>query len=149
MRLVQLLCVGGERRVAVVEADQLRVLEGPRTVFALANAALDSGTSNPDFSDVAGNVAIERGRQVLWSRDIRTGEAAMCHSLENLEHHHFKSENHRRPGDLHVHYFGADAFSFGAGIRLQARDVMRVEFHGENSAPSFQPAFQSSPLSFT
>jgi hypothetical protein len=34
-----------------------------------------------------------------------------------------------RAGDLHVHYFGADAFSFG-GIRLQARDVMRVEFHG-------------------
>ena len=85
---------------------------------------------DPDFSDVAGNVAIERGGQVLWSRDIRTGEAAMCHSLENLEHHHFKFENHRRPGDLHVHYFGADAFSFGAGIRLQARDVMRVEFHG-------------------
>lgn len=35
-----------------------------------------------------------------------------------------------RPGDLHVHYFGADAFSFGAGIRLETGDVMRVQFEG-------------------
>ena len=67
---------------------------------------------------------------VLWSRAIRTGEAAMCHSLENMEHHHFKFENHRRPGDLHVHYFGADAFSFGAGLVLQTGDVMCVQFEG-------------------
>ena len=45
---------------------------------------------DPDFSDVAGEVAIERDGRVLWSRAIRTGEAAMCHSLENMEHHHFK-----------------------------------------------------------
>ncbi len=84
----------------------------------------------PDFTDVAGEVAIERDGQVLWSRPIRTGESAMCHSLENIEHHHFKFESHRRPGDLHVHYFGADAFSFGAGIVLRTADVMRVEFQG-------------------
>ena len=69
---------------------------------------------DPDFNDVTGEVAIERDGRVFWSRAIRNGEAAMCHSLENMEHHHFKFENHRRPGDLHVHYFGADAFSFGA-----------------------------------
>ena len=85
---------------------------------------------DPDFNDVPGEVAIERDGVVLWSRAIRTGEAAMCHSLENMEHHHFKFENHRRPGDLHVHYFGADAFSFGAGIVLRTGDVMCVEFQG-------------------
>lgn len=85
---------------------------------------------DPDFSDVTGEVAIERGGAVFWSRPIRSGEAAMCHSLQNMEHHHFKYEAHRRPGDLHVHFFGADAFSFGAGIVLQSGDVMRVHFDG-------------------
>ena len=85
---------------------------------------------DPDFSDVKGEVAIERDATVLWSRAIYTGEAAMCHSLQNMEHHHFKFDEHRRPGDLHVHYFGADAFSFGAGLGLQTGDVMRVQFAG-------------------
>jgi hypothetical protein len=86
--------------------------------------------TDPDFSLVHGEVAIERAGHVLWSRAIRTGEAAMCHSLKNVEHHHFKFDAHRRPGDLHVHYFGADAFSFGAGVVLQSGDVMRVRFDG-------------------
>jgi hypothetical protein len=54
----------------------------------------------------------------------------MCHSLANLEQHHFKFEFHRRPGDLHIHFFGADAFSFGDGVRLQEGDVMQVRFEG-------------------
>ena len=54
----------------------------------------------------------------------------MCHSLRNLEHHHFKFEAHRRPGDVHVHFFGTDCLSFGGGIRLQDGDVMEVEFEG-------------------
>jgi hypothetical protein len=83
-----------------------------------------------DFSDVRGDVAIERNGRQLWSRPIHTGEAAMSHSLANMEHHHFKFEGHRRAGDVHVHYFGADAFSFGAGIALEDGDVMRVSFDG-------------------
>ncbi len=54
----------------------------------------------------------------------------MSHHLGNLEHHHFKFDAHRRPGDLHVHFFGADAFSFGEGIRLEQGDVMQVHFEG-------------------
>lgn len=77
-----------------------------------------------------GEVAIERAGEVLWSKPIQTGEAAMCHSLANLEHHHFKFEAHRRPGDVHVHFFGADAFSFGEGIRLIDGDVMQVRWDG-------------------
>ena len=59
--------------------------------------------------------------RILWSREIRTGESAMCHSLANIEHHHFKFEFHRRPGDLHIHFFGADAFSFGDGVAAGRR----------------------------
>jgi hypothetical protein len=52
----------------------------------------------------------------------------MSHSLKNLEHHHFKYAAHRRPGDVHVHFFGADAFSFGEGVTLKAGDLMQVSF---------------------
>jgi hypothetical protein len=83
-----------------------------------------------EFQSVPGSVSIERGGQPLWSHQIRTGDAEMCHSVRNIEHHHFKIEGHRRPGDVHVHYFGADAFSFGAGIQLCDGDVMKITFEG-------------------
>jgi hypothetical protein len=54
----------------------------------------------------------------------------MSHSLENLEHHHFKFPAHRRPGDVHVHFFGACALSFSDGVRLQDGDIMQVHFTG-------------------
>ena len=54
----------------------------------------------------------------------------MAHSLENLEYHHFKYEAHRIPFQAHVHFFGADAFSYGNGIRLEDGDVMSVQWNG-------------------
>ena len=85
---------------------------------------------DPQFQTVPGTVSIERAGQVLWSQEIVTGEHEMCHSLANIEHHHFKFEGHRRPGDLHVHYFGACSLSFGAGIELADGDEMIVGFTG-------------------
>ena len=85
---------------------------------------------DPQFVSVPGNVAIVRAGRTVWSQDILTGENEMCHSLANLEHHHFKFEAHRRPGDLHVHFFGACSLSFGAGIELADGDVMEISFRG-------------------
>jgi hypothetical protein len=85
---------------------------------------------DPQFSSVAVNVEITRDRRQLWSGTFRTGEDEMCHSLRNLEHHHFKFEAHRRPGDVHVHFFGTDCLSFGAGIKLQDGDSIQVSFEG-------------------
>jgi len=85
---------------------------------------------DPEFQTVSGRVAIERSGRELWSRAIATGENEMCHSLANLEHHHFKFETHRRPGDVHVHYFGACALSFGDGVQLADGDVMEISFTG-------------------
>lgn len=85
---------------------------------------------DPQFQTVPGTVSIERAGHVLWSQEIVTGEEEMCHSLANIEHHHFKFEGHRRPGDLHVHYFGACSLSFGAGIELADGDEMIVGFTG-------------------
>ena len=85
---------------------------------------------DPEFNSVPGTVKIERGGKVLWSQEIVTGENEMVHSLANIEHHHFKFEGHRRPGDLHVHFFGACSLSFGAGIQLVDGDEMKIEFTG-------------------
>ncbi len=85
---------------------------------------------DPQFDSVPGKVAIIRAGKTVWSQDILTGENEMCHSLANLEHHHFKFEAHRRPGDLHIHYFGACSLSFGAGIELADGDVMEISFRG-------------------
>lgn len=82
------------------------------------------------FERVFGEVLIERDGANLWSKAVQTGEAAMCHSLANLEHHHFKIEAHRRPGDIHVHFFGADAFSFGENVHLADGDWMQIRFEG-------------------
>ncbi len=82
------------------------------------------------FDDIEGTVAAERDGKVLWSARIFTGEKNMSHTLSNLEHHHFKYPQHRRPGHVHVHFFGADAFSFGEGVQLQDGDEMVVAWSG-------------------
>jgi hypothetical protein len=85
---------------------------------------------NPDFDDVPGAVRIFRNQAVLWEKQIRTGEVNMCHSLANMEHHHFKFAAHRQPGMVHVHFVGADCLSFGEGIRLEPGDITEVQFEG-------------------
>jgi len=85
---------------------------------------------DPDYTSVVGQVTIEREGQTIWSKQIETGDAAMSHSLENMEHHHFKHDAHRRPGDIHIHFFGAAALSFGEGIEVRDGDIMQVSFAG-------------------
>ena len=83
-----------------------------------------------DFAALNGNVSVSRNGTALWSAEVQTGENNMAHSLENLEYHHFKYADHRQPLQAHVHFFGTGAFSFGAGIRLETGDQMKVEWDG-------------------
>jgi hypothetical protein len=76
--------------------------------------------------DIKGTVTIDRKGQPRWAMPIYSGEYNMSHSIANLEHHHFKYSDHRNPGDVHVHFFGADGFSFGAGVKIEDGDVMEV-----------------------
>jgi hypothetical protein len=85
---------------------------------------------DPDFRTVPGTVTITRGGRQFWSQAIASGEEEMVHSLRNLEHHHFKFELHRRPGDVHIHFLGAHSLSFGQGIELNDGDVMEIHFKG-------------------
>jgi len=85
---------------------------------------------DPEFHSVPGQVSITSGQHSVWSKQIRTGEAEMCHTLQNIEHHHFKFAGHRRPGDIHVHFLGADCLSFGEGVRLSPGDLVQIHFEG-------------------
>lgn len=82
------------------------------------------------FTDIEGIVKVNRDKNELWSAAIHTGEKNMAHSLANLEYHHFKYLDHRQPLQAHIHFFGADAFSFGSGIKLETGDEMQVHWNG-------------------
>ena len=77
--------------------------------------------------NVAGVSRIRRGGAVLWEKPFLSGEQNMSHSLENLEQHHFKYRQFRRPGDIHVHFFGTGTLSFADGVRTAPGDVFEIE----------------------
>jgi hypothetical protein len=64
---------------------------------------------------------------VRWEKPFLTGEENMCHSLANLEFHHFKYAAHRVPGDVHLHFFGTATLSFADGIRVEAGDIFEID----------------------
>jgi hypothetical protein len=74
-----------------------------------------------------GHSRIRRGGQVIWQKPFLTGEANMCHTFANLEYHHFKYQQHRVPGDVHLHFFGTATVSCVDGIEVQAGDQFEVE----------------------
>ena len=85
---------------------------------------------DPQFDSVPITVMIERDGVSLWNKTFRSGESEMCHSLANIEHHHFKYEAHRRRGDIHVHFFGTECLSFSDNIRLQEGDIVQISIEG-------------------
>ena len=78
-------------------------------------------------ASVRGEVRIRRAGAVAWSSPFETGEANMCHAIANLEQHHFKYDLFRRPGDVHVHFFGANGVSFGAGFQTRDGDLFEID----------------------
>jgi hypothetical protein len=75
---------------------------------------------------VEGTSRILRDGRVVWEKPFVSGEANMSHSVANLEHHHFKYALFRRPGDLHVHFFGTATLSFSDDVRTQPGDVFEI-----------------------
>ncbi|MCY1302406.1 hypothetical protein D9M70_520600 [compost metagenome] len=63
---------------------------------------------------------------MLWEQEFLSGEDNMCHSLDNLEFHHFKYAQFLRPGDVHVHYFGTATLSFADGIETTPGDTFEI-----------------------
>jgi hypothetical protein len=99
----------------------------------LAHSKLRAAALGPELllgelpADVRGASRILRDNQVVWEKPFLSGEANMSHSLDNLEHHHFKYAGFRRPGDVHVHFFGTATLSFSDGFRTEEGDVFEIE----------------------
>jgi hypothetical protein len=99
----------------------------------LAHSKLRCASLGPELlvgelpADIRGTARIVRDGQVIWEKPFLTGEANMSHHVRNLEHHHFKYDLFRRPGDLHVHFFGTATLSFSDGIKARPGDVFEIE----------------------
>lgn len=103
----------------------------------LAHSKLRDASFGPEIligdlpSDIRGTSAIMRNGKELWSKPFLSGEDNMSHTIANLEHHHFKYELFRQPGDLHVHMFGTATLSFADNISCEDGDEFVI------SAPAF------------
>ncbi|HWA91448.1 MAG TPA: AraD1 family protein [Rhizomicrobium sp.] len=99
----------------------------------LAHSKLRPASLGPELfvgelpEDIRGTARIRRDGRPIWEKPFLTGEANMSHRIANLEHHHFKYTLFRRPGDLHVHFFGTATLSFSDGIKAQDGDVFEIE----------------------
>lgn len=93
----------------------------------LRQAALGAELLVGEWPDhVEGTARILRDGETLWEKPFLSGNDNMSHSLENLEHHHFKYALFRRPGDIHVHFFGTATLSFSDGVKTQEGDVFEI-----------------------
>jgi hypothetical protein len=98
----------------------------------LAHSKLRQAALGPELllgdlpEDIRGTSRILRGGSPIWEKPFVSGAANMSHSIENLEHHHFKYAPFRRPGDVHVHFFGTATLSFSDGIKTEADDVFEI-----------------------
>ncbi len=93
----------------------------------LRQAALGPELLVGDLPDhVEGTSRVLRGDKSIFEKPFLSGEANMSHTIANLEHHNFKYDIFRQPGDLHVHFFGTATLSFSEGIKTEPGDVFEI-----------------------
>jgi hypothetical protein len=117
-------CIGNEFSDHVTERQNYLYLAHSKLRACSIGAELLIGDLP---ADIRGASRIRRGNEVVWEKPFVSGEANMCHSIANLEHHHFKYDLFCRPGDVHVHFFGTATLSFSDGVRAEPGDVFEIE----------------------
>lgn len=124
---------GNPRRLGFCLANEFsdHVTERMNYLF-LAHSKLRACSFGPELrvgdlpAHISGASRIIRAGRVIWEKPFLSGEANMSHTLANLEHHHFKYDLFRNPGDVHVHMFGTATLSFADGIKTQAGDIFEI-----------------------
>ncbi|RAK52220.1 AraD1 family protein [Phenylobacterium deserti] len=122
-------CLGNEFSDHVTERGNYLWLAHSKLRPAALGGELLAGELPADLRGVS---RIRRDGELIWEKPFLTGEANMSHYLSNLEAHHFKYEIFRRPGDLHVHFFGTATLSFSDGVTVQNGDEFEI------AAPPFR-----------
>jgi hypothetical protein len=98
----------------------------------LAHSKLRQAALGPELligtppEHIEGTSRILRDGEVIWEKPFLSGEGNMSHSIANLERHHFKYDLFRRPGDVHVHFFGTATLSFADGVSTEVGDVFEI-----------------------
>ena len=136
---------GTPRRLGICLANEFsdHVTERHNYLW-LAHSKLRPASLGPELlvgelpSHVEGVSRILRNGRKVWERPFLSGEANMSHSIANLEAHHFKYAQFRRPGDVHIHFFGTATLSFSDGIHTELGDVFEI------AAPPFVLALRNS-----
>ena len=111
-----------------------------RNYLYLAHSKLRNCSFGPELRvgelprNLTGMSRILRDNEVVWEKEFLSGEDNMCHSLENLEYHHFKYPQFLRPGDVHVHFFGTATLSVADNIHTQEGDRFEISM-SEFGAP--------------
>lgn len=99
----------------------------------LAHSKLRPASFGPEIllgdlpDDIQGRSRILREDKAIFDEPFVTGEKNMSHTIHNLEHHHFKYEIFRQPGDVHIHMFGTATLSFAKGLIVEDGDVFEIE----------------------
>jgi hypothetical protein len=75
--------------------------------------------------------------RVRWEKAFVSGEQNMSHTIANLEHHHFKYGLFKRPGDVHIHFFGTATLSFADNVRVEAGEAFEI------ASPQFGPPLRN------
>jgi len=98
----------------------------------LAHSKLRQAALGPELrlgelpAEIRGFSRIKRLGKKVWEKPFRSGEMNMSHAIGNLEHHHFKYAQFRRPGDIHVHFFGAATLSYSDGFKVEFGDEFEI-----------------------
>ena len=64
---------------------------------------------------------------VRWEKPFVSGEDNMSHTVANLEYHHFKYPLFRRPGDVHIHFFGTATLSCADNITVTEGETFEID----------------------
>jgi hypothetical protein len=124
---------GSPRRLGVCLANEFsdHVTERENYLW-LAHSKLRQASLGPELltgglpPNIQGSSSVQRDGKTIWEKPFLSGEENMSHSIANLEHHHFKYGLFRKPGDLHVHFFGCGTLSFSDGLQAQEGDVFDI-----------------------
>ncbi|HEY2465175.1 MAG TPA: AraD1 family protein [Steroidobacteraceae bacterium] len=116
-------CLANEFSDHVTERENYLWLAHSKLRQAALGAELLTGALP---ANVQGMSALLRNGATLWQKPFLSGEDNMSHTVANLEHHHFKYDLFRKPGDVHVHFFGCGTLSFADGVKTQAGDVFEI-----------------------
>jgi hypothetical protein len=121
-------CLGNEASDHVTERQNYLYLAHSKLRCCSIGPELRLGAAP---GHIVGTSRVVRAGESIWEKPFFTGEQNMSHSLANLEHHHFKYSQFRRPGDVHVHFFGTATLSCMDGIQTEPGDRFEI------SAPEF------------